>query len=107
MTDKELEEAAKEHGRDAFPIPWNDANQMMVMRKNAEDSFKKGVSFERGRIAAYLKRWSDILNDIKYDLEASVYTLTDDQFEAVFYVRDEMDSLLKERRLNETKETKA
>lgn len=37
---------------------------------------------------------SKLLNNIKYDLEASVYTLTDDEFATVFYVRDRCDEAL-------------
>ena len=34
------------------------------------------------------------LDNIKYDLETSVYTLTDEEFETVFWVRDECDRAL-------------
>jgi hypothetical protein len=37
-----------------------------------------------------------ILNDIKYDLDGSVYTLTDDEYSKVFYVRDQLYVLLQE-----------
>lgn len=35
------------------------------------------------------------LNSIKYELESSVYTLTDDEFSTVFLVRDCIDETLK------------
>lgn len=37
---------------------------------------------------------SKCLDGIKYDLEASVYTLEDDEFEKVFFVRDTIDEIL-------------
>jgi len=37
---------------------------------------------------------SRTLNGIKSDLEASVYTLTDDEFEKVYFVRDKADEAL-------------
>lgn len=43
---------------------------------------------ETMRIAS---RW---LDNIKYDLEASVYTLEDDEFETVFAARDILDEAL-------------
>lgn len=38
---------------------------------------------------------SHLLNNIKFDLDCSVYTLTDDEFETTFYVRDLLDLALK------------
>jgi len=35
-----------------------------------------------------------LLDDIKYDLNASVYTLEDDEFATVFYVRDLLQAML-------------
>jgi hypothetical protein len=41
-----------------------------------------------------MRRGSRWLDGIKYDLEASVYTLTDDEFETVFSTRDDLDLAL-------------
>lgn len=41
-----------------------------------------------------LEENSKRLDAIKYELEASVYTLTDDEFGTVFFVRDMLDNTL-------------
>ena len=43
-----------------------------------------------------LKRLEHLLDTIKFDLSASVYTLEDDEFETVFYVRDRIHEIIKE-----------
>lgn len=49
---------------------------------------------ENKKFRGELKRASSVLDGIKYSLCASVYTLTDDEFEKVFYVRDQIDIAL-------------
>lgn len=38
----------------------------------------------------------NILDNIKFDLNSSIYTLTDDEYEKVFYVRDQLHMILQE-----------
>jgi hypothetical protein len=46
------------------------------------------------RVVEAARQSSRWLNDIKYELYASVYTLTDDEFEIVFTARDNIDLAL-------------
>lgn len=57
------------------------------------------VSYLLAKIQRYeklLKDSSAALNSIKSELNASVYTVTDDEFGIIYYVRDMIDLALKE-----------
>ncbi len=49
---------------------------------------------ERDKYEVALRKASKWLDAIKFDLNASVYTLTDDEFEMVFATRDMIDEAL-------------
>jgi hypothetical protein len=60
--------------------------------EDGHDNWREGFEFGFRKARELAAEIADLnakrLDGIKYDLEASVYTLTDDEFETTFFVRD-------------------
>jgi hypothetical protein len=76
-------------------LPLNDVNGQLI-EKNI-----LSLNADWNKLIACIKEMREILNksrngldSIKYELDASVYTLTDDEFDVIFGTRDMIDETL-------------
>lgn len=80
-------------------------DELAALLKDRDDDWKRIQDAERSRdewmamaekLDKLMKACSGDLDGIKYELEASVYTLTDYEYGTVFFVRDQLDRALAE-----------